>query len=296
MIMKAKELAAFLKAEMLGNPAKEITKPGYLHTASKNELAYCFLKNDEKDVEAIRKTKAGIVICHKHLKKRLKDLKLESTIILSASPKYDFAKTLQEFFAEETPNISPFSHIDSEAALGKHVDIHAGAVIYGNTTIGNRVTIRANAVLGAEGLDYGKSATGELKRIPHLSRLIVKDDVDIGSNTTIQRGMLRPTIVGEGTKIGPNCDIGHEVRIGRYCIITGMTLVAGATEIGDYTFIAPHSTIKNSIKIGNQVFVGIGSLVTNDIPDNTTVVGRPAKEIEEFRTERRRLRELLERT
>jgi len=291
--MKAKEIASFLKAEILGDPSKEIRKPGYLYTAKPDELVYCFLKNDEKDLETISKTNAGIVICQKQLKERLKQMTVKPTLILSKTPKYDFARVLQEFFVKEKPSISSHAYIGKNAKIGKDVDIHPGVVIYDNTIIGDRVTVRANAVLGAEGLDYGKNTKGELKRIPHMSNLIIEDDVDIGSNTTVQKGMLRPTIVGKGTKIGPNCNIGHEVRIGKHCIITGMTMIAGATEIGDYTFIAPHSTIKNSIRIGNNVFVGIGSLVIHDVPDGTTVVGRPAIEIEKYREQRKRLKELL---
>lgn len=291
--MKAKEIASFLGCEVMGEPMRAVTKPGYLHTAERDELTYCYLKNDERDLEAISKTNAGIVICQKHLREKLEQLEVKPTLILSEAPKYDFARVLQEFFVEETPTISPFSFIGTNVRMGKDVDIHPYVVVYNNTVIGNRVTVRANAVLGAEGLDYGINHKGELKRVPHLGQLIIKDDVDIGSNTTVQKGMLKPTIIGKGSKIGPNCDIGHSVKIGENCIITGMTLVAGATEIGDYTFIAPHSTIKNSTKIGSKVFVGMGSLVIRDVPDGTTVVGRPAIEIEKFREHRKRLKELL---
>ena len=292
-LMKAKEIAAFLKAEIVGDPTREVMNPGYLHTAKPDELTYCYLKNDEKDMEAISKTNSGVIICQKHLRKKLEQMELRSTLILSNAPKYDFAKLLQEFFVKETPTISPFSYVGKNVELGREVDIHPHAVVYDGTIIGNKVTVRANAVLGAEGLDYGRNEKGELKRIPHLGQLIIEDDVDIGSNTTIQKGMLRPTIIGKGTKIGPNCDIGHEAKIGIYCIITGMTLVAGATEIGDHTYIAPHSTVKNSIKIGKNVFVGIGSLVIDDVPDGKTVVGRPAIELEKYREQRRRMKELL---
>lgn len=291
--MKAKEIASFLNAEIIGNPMKEVTKPDYLFTAKPDELAYCYLKNDVKDLEAISKTNAGIVICQKHLREKLERIKVKPTLILSEAPEYDFARVLQEFFVEEAPTISLHSYIGTNVKIGKEVDIHPGAMIYDNTIIGNRVTIRANAVLGAEGLEYGKNQKGELKRVPHLNHLIIEDDVDIGSNTTVQKGVLRPTIIRKGTKIGPNCNIGHEVKIGKHCLITGMTLIAGSAEIGDYTQIAPHSTIKNSIKIGSNVFVGIGSLVIHDVPDGTTVVGRPAIEIEKFKENRKRLEELL---
>ena len=99
--------------------------------------------------------------------------------------------------------------------IGKNADIHPNAVIYDGTELGDNVTIRANVVLGAEGLDYGRNREGELKRIPHVSKLVVKDDVDVGSNTVVQKGILRPTIVGRGTKIGPNCDIGQCARLGK---------------------------------------------------------------------------------
>ncbi len=291
--MNARKLASFIKGEIIGDPLKEISKPSYLHTAENNELAYCYLKDDDRDLEAIRKSKAGILICSKNLKAKLAGIKPSSTLILSDTPKYDFAKILQKFFVTETPSISSLAYVSPNATVGTDLDIHPYAVVYGNVQIGNNVTVRANAVLGAEGLDYGANTKGELERVPHLSSLIVGDNTDIGSNTTIQRGILRPTIIGRGSKIGPNCNIGHEVVIGKNCIITGMTIVAGATEIGDKTFIAPHSTIRNSIKIGKNVFVGIGSLVMNDIPDNSTVVGRPAIELEKFRATRKRLKELL---
>ncbi len=291
--MKAKDIASFLNAKIVGDPAKQIQRPGYLHTARSDELAYCYLKNDERDLEAIGKTDAGIVICQDWLENKLESIETKPTIILSVAPKYDFARVLQEFFKKRTSEISPGCYIGKNVQIGEKVDIHPNAVIYDNTKLGNRVTVRANAVLGAEGLDYGRNQRGELKRIPHMSELIIEDDVDIGSNTTIQKGILRPTIIGQDTKIGPNCDIGHEVKVGKHCIITGMTLVAGATEIGDYTFIAPHSTIQNSLKIGARVFVGIGSLVVRDVPDGVTVVGRPAVQIEKFREHRRRLRKLL---
>lgn len=291
--IKAKEIAEFLETEIIGSPAKIISKVGYLYTAKTNELAYCFLKDVEKDLDAIRKTNASIVICHTNLKSRLIQLKVKPVLILSETPKYDFARVLHRFFLKEKRGVSPLASIGKNVSSGKDLDVHPGAIIYDDTKLGTRVTIRANAVLGAEGLDYGRNKIGELVRVPHMSNLIIEDDVDIGSNTTIQRGILRPTIIGRGSKIGPNCNIGHEVNVGKNCVITGMTMIAGATEVGAHTFIAPHSTIKNSIKIGRNVFVGIGSLVITDIPDETVVVGRPAIEINKFRKYRKRLKELL---
>lgn len=291
--MKVKKIASRINCDVLGDSDKEIKSLGYLRTATSSELAYCFLKDAEKDLVAIKQTKAGAVICEKDLENELLKLKDLPVMILSECPKYDFAMIAQEYFVEEKPFISDSAVIEEDVELGKNVQIHHNAVVHNGTIIGDNVIVRANCVLGAEGLDYGKNAEGNLKRIPHISQLVIGENVHIGSNTTIQKGMLRPTIIGQDTKIGPNCNIGHEVRIGKHCIITGMTMIAGATEIGDYTFIAPHSTIKNSIRVGSHVFVGVGSLVLYDTPDNITVVGRPAIPIEKFRENRKKLKKLL---
>jgi UDP-3-O-[3-hydroxymyristoyl] glucosamine N-acyltransferase len=292
--MKIKEIASRINCEVIGDPNKEVENLGYLHTATSTQLAYCFLRDDLKDIEAIKNTSAGAVICEKHLKNELRKLENVPVLILSECPKYHFAEIAQEYFVEEKPFISDTAVIEKDVVIGKNVQIHHNAVVHNGTIIGDNVIVRANCVLGAEGLDYGKNPKGKLKRLPHISQLVIGQNVHIGSNTTVQKGVLRPTSIGEDTKIGPNCNIGHEVTIGKRCTITGMTMIAGATEIGDNTYIAPYSTIKNSIKLGRNVFVGIGSLVLHDIPDNQTVVGRPAIPIERFRWQRERLKKLLE--
>lgn len=186
-------------------------------------------------------------------------------------------------------------YIDKNVKMGKNVNIHNGVVVYENVIIGNRVTVRANAVLGSEGMEIRRDKNGILARISHRSSLIIEDDVDVGNSTTIQKGVWRPTVIGEGTKIGPNCDIGHQVKIGKHCIVTGMTFIGGSAEIGNCTYIGPHSTIGAEMKIGNNVNIKIGSLVLHNIPDNTTVAGRPAIEIGKFKQDRKKLKTFLER-
>ena len=142
-------------------------------------------------------------------------------------------------------------------------------------------------------MNYARSERDELKRVRHLSELIIEDDVYIGTLTTVQRGTFKPTIIGKGSAVGPNCDIGHQVKVERHVLITGMVLIAGHAEIGDYTYIGAGSTIKNGVKIGAKCFIGIGSLVLDDVPDGLMVVGRPAMELEKFKEERKRLKNLL---
>lgn len=171
-------------------------------------------------------------------------------------------------------------------------NIHPSVVIYEGVELPQNVTVQANTVLGAEGIQATKNKQGEITLVPHASKLIIEEDVEIGPNTTVQKGVLKPTIIGKGTKIGPNCNIGHQAQIGAHCIITGNNHIGGSAHIGDHTYVAPHSTIKNSVKIGSNVFVGIGSLVMHDVEDGQTVVGRPAEEITQFRRRRTYLKEI----
>lgn len=180
-----------------------------------------------------------------------------------------------------------------EFTFGDEVSIHPSAVVHHEVLIGNRVKVAANAVLGAEGLEFTRQPNGTLKKRPHLSWLILEDDVEVGANTTVQKGLDRPTIIGAGTKIGPNCNIGHQANIGKHCLITGSTMLAGSVTIGDRSYIGPHSIIRNGVKIGKNAFVGLGSVVTKDVPDNGKVVGSPAISIDEFKQQRKKLKELL---
>lgn len=208
--------------------------------------------------------------------------------------KYRLAEAIEDAFGKAKPRISPFAHISEEAKIGKNITIDDGVVVYPATIIRDNVVIKANAVLGVPGMNYAANEEGEVKRIKHLSELIVEDDVFIGSLTTVQRGTFKPTIIGKGSGVGPNCDVGHQAKIGRYVVIASMSFIGGHAEIGDYTYIGAHSTIKNGVKIGKRCFVGIGSLVLRDVPDGQTVVGRPAIELEEFKRQRKLLKEFLQ--
>lgn len=131
-----------------------------------------------------------------------------------------------------------------------------------------------------------------LHRVESKGIVILEDNVDIGANSTIHRGKIGNTIIGKGTFIGPMCNIGHNVVVGKNCIISTGSLVCGYVEIGDNVRINPCSVIRNRVKIGAGALVGIGSLVMRDVPENTVVVGRPAVEISLFRKQREILKKL----
>ncbi len=174
---------------------------------------------------------------------------------------------------------------------------HNTAHVFPDCVIGENCRIGARAVIGSVGLIIRKIVSGDeanlLERIKSEGIVIVEDNVDIGANTTIHRGRDDDTIIGKGSFIGPMCNIGHNVKIGKNCMIGTQSLLCGHVEVGDGARINPGSTIKNRIKIGSYAVVGIGSLVMKDVPDGVTVVGRPAIELKEFRRRQRRLKKLL---
>ena len=119
-------------------------------------------------------------------------------------------------------------------------------------------------------------------RFPHIGRVVIENDVQIGSFCTIDRGSLSDTIIGEFSSIDNQVQIAHNVKIGIYCMIAAQCGIAGSTTIGNYVKIGGQSGISGHLKIGNNVQIGGKSGVISDIEDNKIVMGYPAKNIREF--------------
>jgi len=182
--------------------------------------------------------------------------------------------------------------IATQALLGASVKIGPETVIGSksyveNCIIGRRCMIRAGVKIGSKGLNVKRDSDGKLLGQKARGKVILKDFVDVGANSVINRGVEGDTVIGENTFIGPLVDIGHDTKIGRSCIIGTMSLICGHVKIGDYARVSPGSVVKNRVKIGDHAFVGIGSLVMRDIPAWQTAVGRPAVDIEKLRAKKR---------
>jgi UDP-3-O-[3-hydroxymyristoyl] glucosamine N-acyltransferase len=244
-------------------------------------------------VEYIQKSKARIIICDNSVEIN-EDLTRDRCLIVVKNTKLTFLRIANKFFVKETKyEIHPSAIIHPEARIANNCfigpltyignsEINEGTIIqgrchiYDNVVIGKNVKIKAGAVIGGDGFGYQKNSQGVFEKFPQIGSVIIKDNVDIGSNTCIDRGALGNTIIEEGTKIDNLVQISHNVKVGKHCAITANTVIAGSTIIGDYTWVSPSATIRDQIKIGKNVMVGMGATVTKNIPDDETWLGLPA--------------------
>ena len=189
--------------------------------------------------------------------------------------------------------------VSSEAVLGTGVSIGAGSVIEAGVSIGHGTVVQENAAIhsgtvigsncrimdsvciGNDGFGFRRNGTGGWTRLPHLGRVLIGDNVEIGDCSNIDRGTFRDTVVGAGTKIDALCHVGHNVQIGENCLLT-YTEVGGNVTIGDRCVFVSAS-IKNRIAIGSDVYAGIGSVIIKDLPDEVECFGNPARIVKKGR-------------
>ncbi len=172
--------------------------------------------------------------------------------------------------------------IEANTVVGDGVRIDAdsvlwpGVVLYRGTELGKRVLVHAGVRLGSDGFGY-VYRNGAQERIPHVGRCRIEDDVEIGANTTIDRGSIDDTVIGAGTKIDNLVHIGHNVRIGRACLIMAQVGISGSARIGDGCIIAGQAGLGGHINIGNGARIGGQSGVFGDVPAGETWSGYPAR-------------------
>lgn len=176
--------------------------------------------------------------------------------------------------------IGPQAVIGPNVRIGRNCAIGAQASVI-CALIGDRVIIHPGARLGQDGFGFARGDKGWIKT-PQLGRVIVQDDVEIGANTTIDRGATRDTIVGEGTKIDNLVQIAHNVVIGRFCAIVAQTGVAGSCVIGDYVALGGQSAVAGHITIGAGAAIAAKSGVMRDVPPGVRYGGAPARPLRRF--------------
>lgn len=260
-------------------------------------------------IEYIKASKAPVILCESSLYNEIDELQGKCLIFVN-NPKLTFLRIVEKFFCfspqpgihtsaiiHPEAEVSSLCHIGPNNYIGK-CKVGKGSIIYGNcfiydnTIIGENVTIHAGTVIGADGFGYQRNEKGEFEKFPHIGGVIIENNVDIGSNTSIDRGALGNTIIKEGAKIDNQVHIAHNVKVGKHSAVIANSMIGGSTVIGDYSWIAPSVSLRDQISVGTNVVVGMGSVVTKDIPEGETWTGSPAKPIEEFKQLQKKLKDL----
>ncbi len=293
------------------NYNKKIFGVNNLVDASHSEITFFNNLNYEKQAQ---KCKAAACIVNSKTEKYLNKNVIP---IISSNPLIDFYKVVSLFFPSSSldnervnsqNNKSEFNK--RKISIGKNTLIDKTAVIGGNTNIGNNVIIKSNVHIGKNciigsnviiensllgdniiiksGSLIGQTGFGfnfeNNKRIkfPHIGRVIIENNVQIGSFCTIDRGSLSDTVIGEFTSIDNQVQIAHNVKIGNFCMIASQSGIAGSTIIGNNVKIGGQAGISGHLIIGNNVKIGGKSGVVNHIKDGQVVMGYPARSIREF--------------
>ncbi len=175
------------------------------------------------------------------------------------------------------PNVT----IQAGTTIGDGTIVYPQVSIYDRSIIGKRCIIHSGVVIGADGYGFATEG-GRHHKIPQIGIVRIGDDVEIGAGSTIDRAALGETIIGDGTKIDDQVMIGHNVKVGRHCLLVAQVGIAGSTELGDYVVVAGQSGFAGHLTIGNGVQVAAKSAVLDDVPDGAKVMGIPAVPFREF--------------
>ncbi len=327
------EVAALSGARLLPAPdadGRQIRGVGPLTDAGPSDLAFF---DSPRYVEAFRASRAGacitierlavdapagmaILIAARPAHAFVAVTRTLFPLALRPQPVFGHSGVTPGAFIHPTARLEDGVTVDPGAVIGPNTEIGSGSVICANAVIGpqvrigrdcaigpgatvlhalvgNRAIIHAGARIGQDGFGFQPGAGGHLK-VPQIGRVVIQDDVEIGANSTIDRGALRDTVIGEGSKIDNLVQIAHNVVIGRHCIVVSQTGISGSTTLGDYVMLGGQVGVVGHVTIGEGAQIAASSNVRGDVPPGVRWGGSPAKPVREWFREVTTLKKLAE--
>lgn len=276
----------FFNIPFTGDKHFEATAIGSLDSADEETIIFY----SRLDASVLKTLTAGIIIADERLKEEVAEHHVAKAIVYTEKPKYIFMKLLEVLFSnsfedevmpyKKPVKIAKNSYVESEVSIGEGSEVYPLAAIYNPTVVGKNCRIQSGSVIGGIGLgDLWHNNT--YNNFVHLGAVIIEDDVTVGVNVNISRGMLENTVIGTGTRIANNVSIGHSVIIGRNCYISAGVTVGGACIIEDNCWLAVGVTLTDHVKVGKNTMIGTGGVLVKDALENSLYFGNPARKVSE---------------
>lgn len=308
-----KEIASLINGKISGDDSLEISNLAKIEDAKTGELTFLYLSAYEKYFSS---TKASAIIVKPDFQKSRQDI----TYIETPSPEKAFFSIVKKYFTPEFPltgidstaSIHPTAVIGENTAIGKNVVISAGCKVGANTKvfhnttfmenvdignstlihsnvsvrenceIGNNVIIHSGSVIGSDGFGYIQNENGSYEKVPQIGNVIIEDDVEIGSNVSIDRAAIGSTIIKRGCKIDNLVQIAHNVSVGEDTVISAQTGVSGSTKVGKSCILAGQAGLVGHIELGDNVIITAQAGVSKSIPKPGYYSGSPAMEMRSY--------------
>jgi UDP-3-O-[3-hydroxymyristoyl] glucosamine N-acyltransferase len=313
------ELAELVGGRVEGDPECSIEALRTLEAAGPGDLS--FLNHARYRDQAVESRAGALLVGSGLVASAMGDLRgADRPLLIVDDPSYALALLLSRLHPDEAPEpgvhstavmdpgafVDPTAHVGPYAVIGAgssvgpraavhaHVVIgkrcavgegavlHPHAVLYDGTEVGAGSIVHAGVVLGADGFGYATHG-GVHHKVPQIGRVVLEEGVEVGANTTIDRATLGETRIGQGTKIDNLVQVGHNVQVGRHCILCGQSGIAGSTELGSYVVLAGQAGVSGHIKLGDGVQVAAKSAALSSVEPRTKVAGIPAVELRKWR-------------
>jgi len=214
---------------------------------------------------------------------------IENPSFISESAKYGediyvgaFAYIGEHVKIGNNVKIYPHVYIGDHSVIGDNVTIYSGAKIYHEIVIGNNCIIHSNAVIGADGFGFAPDEKGVYTKVPQIGNVIIKDDVEIGAATTIDRSTMGSSVIGQGVKLDNQIQLAHNVEVGEHTVMAAQTGIAGSTKIGKHGLIGGQVGIAGHLKIGDFVKIQAQTGIIKNVEDKAVLQGSPALTYREY--------------